>query len=94
MKFIKDHLLHHKAKSREHFFKLLMDNGFAVTYERGTPIGIKDTNGKKYTWQKLGIQTQDFYQLDQRARFLGIDERLRKLEQIRDDKQPDKSIER
>ncbi len=92
MKFIKDHLLH-KAHSVPHFIKLIQDNGMHIKYDRGVPTGIEDTNGQKYSWKKLGISPADFHALDHKARLHRIDERLQKLEQARNGKQHDKTID-
>ncbi len=94
MKFIKDYLLKYKAKSRQHFFELIRDNGMTVQYTRGgIPSGVKDTNGRSYSWQKLGIGPSDFNNLDQRYILLKMDDRLNKLEQLRDGKKTDRNLE-
>lgn len=94
MKFIKDHLLKRKAQSREHFYKLLMENGFVVKYKHQIPIGIEDTNGRSYSWQKLGISPDDFHHLDRAAQFLQMNDRLKKLEKCRTEQEQDRSPER
>lgn len=93
MKFIKDYLLTYKAKSRQHFFELIRDNGMSVQYTRGIAAGVKDTNGKSYSWQKLGIQPSDFHGLDQRAHLLRMDQRLHQLEKARSKDEPDRNLE-
>ncbi len=92
MKFVKDHLLP-KANSRKHFYEMLIDNGLFLTYHNGIPSGIMDTDGRKYSWKKLGIEPAQFFALDQKEQLHHIDERLKKLEHLRSDHQPERSIE-
>ncbi|MEQ9263144.1 MAG: hypothetical protein RLP14_08290 [Owenweeksia sp.] len=92
MKFIKDHLLP-KARSRQHFYEMLIDNGLFLTYHKGIPNGIMDTDGRAYSWKKLGIEPAHLMALDQKERLYSIDERLKKLEHLRSGQQPEQSIE-
>ncbi|WP_421751060.1 hypothetical protein [Croceimicrobium sp.] len=90
MKFIKDHLLSYKAKSRQHFYQLLIENGFTITTRQGLPTGIEDTNGRRYSWKSLGITPADFIALEHREQLNRFNQRLERLEQLRSGKEQER----
>lgn len=93
MKFIKDYILP-KSQSMQGFFKNLRDIGIDMEYNRGIPSGVRDSNGKFYSFKKLGITPLDLQVLSEKGRFNQITHRLESLEKARSNKEQDKNFER
>ncbi len=79
MKFIKDLL--ERSSSRVEFARKLKSVGIGLDYNNdGSVKGVLDSNGKPYSWKKLGVTKEALIKLDERENLLKIDTRVRRLE--------------
>lgn len=82
MHFIKHRLLP-RARSVQGFYNSIMSTGLSLDFDRdGIPSGVIDTNGKRYSWKKLGITQSDFDRLAYREDLTRLENKVSQLEKL------------
>jgi hypothetical protein len=93
MKFIKHKLLA-SSHSMGEFYDKLEHLGLNIYHKKGIPLGIEDMDGKRYSWQKLGISEKDFEMLNNRHQMKQINQRLDKLERLQQIREKKKEMDK